>query len=1307
MTAGNLSDHPTFSHSVVPALSPSPQPDDADNSRLDNDSSSEEPRLSHELSASTGRWLKRLVSQEEISVVDTESVKSNVQYISGEEDFEPGESIEKTERLNSPLRCVSEFDKAALLFSSAKIQVDDTASRVNNENPPPLPNPLYNVNIRKAHIRAVRLEAELFPMRQILSRLMSHLTHNRKGLFNTPVDPVALRLPDYYTIVTNPMDLGTVKTKLHSMHYQSREQVCHDIRLVFCNAMKYNPPSNPVHIAARELLAFFEKDCQGLGPAQGTDQISEDQKKQKLDSNTLNGAHGQQTFTVKIKTNEVIPHSTLSPLLDHSEKLSMTRTVSREPELLLASRDAFANKATSSKSQAGRIPSHTVLESLHIRKKPLVATPEFFSPKSITRKRKLRFAAGRMSFHSCQFCRGRVCVICEQGCLPLEPILLICNGSNCAGARIRKGAMYYIAQDGSCQYCQKCYTGLAAVLPDSKNSERQVVRYKRDLLKRKNEEEVVECWLTCTVCKKGVHRMCAMHNEYVHSEENYVCPLCHTPDSESSSSCLSGSTACLPVETTMSDGCKDSKAMYTFVSGSDFPVPLAQVVGSNPGAGSGILGADGLRETAVSSFIERKVRELISAESNVANAEKTVTVRIISECTRLFNVPDVVRKHFRMPTSHELQGSKSWLSAEKAIAPPKKVKYQSKAIALFQKIDGLDVCIFCMYVHEYDGEEEYDSHQDLAAVASHKKRVYIAYLDSVEHFQPRRCRTAVYHEILVSYLATARIRGYETVQIWACPPSRGNSFVFWNHPASQRTPSSDRLETWYHGALSRAVECGVVTDVKSLYESDFQPQLEQIEKESEVKGEAVKSCGKLVCPPLLDGDFWIEEAVRVHNTNFTRLQKTTPSACDEVRDRCPARQVASLLRDRIIANQSAAAFRRPVNAAALKLKDYHTIITKPMDLGTIYSQCALGEYSCLRELVEDVKLVFSNARRYNPIGHFVHMKAIEMELFFFEELNYLVSRWREGFVDVAQPSWEAFAEMSLRLDKFLHEPYEEMKSVCSSPKAIQHNVSSCGQSDSKSIAPDQASCPTEEAKDNSFQSLLTLGPEAVRQRMAGNDVWLLDKKNPTPPKGLNMSKKSAGRRKRNASEADEDSLRKCRRQTWVGEEVGSSVRKMRTSFFRCSLLPNVSMSELEHDKLRFFSSYSASFASNLGADYTSNATESRVADARHAFLEFSQFRNLEFDTLRHAKYSTSILLYHLRNQKAPGRVPTCTSCKREIDEVRWHKVKKVAERRRVKKGGSTTFTNVVFEAAEELCLPCHAKHPRGEEFIPVQVSCRA
>lgn len=89
----------------------------------------------------------------------------------------------------------------------------------------------------------------------LLKRLMSH---QYGWVFNTPVDIVKLKIPDYPTVIKHPMDLGSVKSKLVSGVYSSPWGFAADVRLTFTNAMTYNPPGNDVHIMADTLSKFFE-----------------------------------------------------------------------------------------------------------------------------------------------------------------------------------------------------------------------------------------------------------------------------------------------------------------------------------------------------------------------------------------------------------------------------------------------------------------------------------------------------------------------------------------------------------------------------------------------------------------------------------------------------------------------------------------------------------------------------------------------------------------------------------------------------------------------------------------------------------------------------------------------------------------------------------------------------------------------------------------------------------------------------------------------------------------------------------------
>ncbi|XP_054777014.1 transcription factor GTE12-like [Prosopis cineraria] len=99
---------------------------------------------------------------------------------------------------------------------------------------------------------------------QCVSILKSLMSHPYSWVFSKPVDPVALNIPDYFTIISEPMDLGTIKTKLEKHVYYGIEEFAADVRLTFLNAMTYNPPSNDVHLMAKELKKIFERKWKEL-----------------------------------------------------------------------------------------------------------------------------------------------------------------------------------------------------------------------------------------------------------------------------------------------------------------------------------------------------------------------------------------------------------------------------------------------------------------------------------------------------------------------------------------------------------------------------------------------------------------------------------------------------------------------------------------------------------------------------------------------------------------------------------------------------------------------------------------------------------------------------------------------------------------------------------------------------------------------------------------------------------------------------------------------------------------------------------
>lgn len=76
--------------------------------------------------------------------------------------------------------------------------------------------------------------------------------------FREPVDPVALNIPTYFSVIKHAMDMGTITNKLKNGQYSTAEEFKGDFDLMFSNCFKFNPPDNAVHGWGKELQREFE-----------------------------------------------------------------------------------------------------------------------------------------------------------------------------------------------------------------------------------------------------------------------------------------------------------------------------------------------------------------------------------------------------------------------------------------------------------------------------------------------------------------------------------------------------------------------------------------------------------------------------------------------------------------------------------------------------------------------------------------------------------------------------------------------------------------------------------------------------------------------------------------------------------------------------------------------------------------------------------------------------------------------------------------------------------------------------------------
>uniref|UniRef100_A0A3P8VKN0 Bromodomain-containing protein 2 n=1 Tax=Cynoglossus semilaevis TaxID=244447 RepID=A0A3P8VKN0_CYNSE len=110
----------------------------------------------------------------------------------------------------------------------------------------------------------VRLPEQLRHCSDILKDMFSKRHYTYAWPFYTPVDPVALGLHDYHDVIKQPMDLSTIKKKLDQQEYATAAEFASDMRIMFSNCYKYNPPSHEVVYMARKLQEIFEARYQKI-----------------------------------------------------------------------------------------------------------------------------------------------------------------------------------------------------------------------------------------------------------------------------------------------------------------------------------------------------------------------------------------------------------------------------------------------------------------------------------------------------------------------------------------------------------------------------------------------------------------------------------------------------------------------------------------------------------------------------------------------------------------------------------------------------------------------------------------------------------------------------------------------------------------------------------------------------------------------------------------------------------------------------------------------------------------------------------
>ena len=159
--------------------------------------------------------------------------------------------------------------------------------------------------------------------------------------------------------------------------------------------------------------------------------------------------------------------------------------------------------------------------------------------------------------------------------MKFDPPVQVCHGT-CL-QRVKRNSIYHVTADGVMAWCQRCYTSLPTVILEMPSKPPLL---KRNLLKRRTDEEVIEPWVTCNECANIYHHLCVLYNEQitrynVKSEEE----LGHNTNTRIDSTMTSSSSAISTVSVSITKLSHKMKVDSTSIShnSSNYECPLCKL----------------------------------------------------------------------------------------------------------------------------------------------------------------------------------------------------------------------------------------------------------------------------------------------------------------------------------------------------------------------------------------------------------------------------------------------------------------------------------------------------------------------------------------------------------------------------------------------------------------------------------------------------------------------------------------------------------------------------------------------------------
>nr|XP_056700723.1 bromodomain testis-specific protein [Euleptes europaea] len=164
--------------------------------------------------------------------------------------------------------------------------------------------------------------------------------HNFSWPFHQPVDAAGLKLPDYYKIITKPMDLNTIQKRLEHSYYTCAAECIENFKTMFSNCYLYNKPGDDIVFMAQALEKVFLQKIAQMPPEEKVVVVNKGKRKGKktdgtdLPDNGISQAKPKKPKKVKQKILESSPATPSSNVLPATE--TVTTGVKRKADTTTA-----------------------------------------------------------------------------------------------------------------------------------------------------------------------------------------------------------------------------------------------------------------------------------------------------------------------------------------------------------------------------------------------------------------------------------------------------------------------------------------------------------------------------------------------------------------------------------------------------------------------------------------------------------------------------------------------------------------------------------------------------------------------------------------------------------------------------------------------------------------------------------------------------------------------------------------------------------------------------------------------------------